>query len=63
MTATANKAGFFRRAIRSLIESRERQAARYVNSVLLTLDDDTLQANGYNRAELLGRPQSARHWL
>jgi len=63
MTAIANKAGFFRRAIRSLIEARERQAARYVSSVLLTLDDETLEANGYNRAELLGRPHFARHWL
>lgn len=63
MTAIANKAGFFRRAIRSLIETREREAARYVNTVLLSFDDETLQANGYNRAELLGRPQSLRHWL
>lgn len=63
MTATANKAGFFRRAIRSLIEARERQAESYVNSVLLTLDDDTLHAHGYNRAELISRPHVSRHWL
>jgi hypothetical protein len=36
----------------AMIESRQRQAARYVNNVLLSLDDATLEANGYSRAEL-----------
>jgi hypothetical protein len=63
MTATAKKAGFFRRAIRSMVAARERQAEFYVNSVLLSFDDDTLHAHGYSRAELLGRPRASRHWL
>jgi hypothetical protein len=63
MTSTTAKSGFFRRAVRSLMESRERQAQLYVNSVLLSFDDETLKANGYSRAELAGRPRSSRHWL
>lgn len=63
MTATADKAGFFRRALRSMIRARERQAESYLNSVLLSLDDDTLRANGYSRAELLDRPHAGRPWL
>lgn len=39
----------------AMIESRQRQAARYVNNVLLSLDDATLEANGYSRAELKKR--------
>ncbi len=63
MTATANRAGFFSRAIRSMIAARERRAELYVNSVLLSFDDDTLRAHGHSRAELLGRPQGGRPWL
>lgn len=62
MTAPA-KSGFFHRAVRSLIEARERQAALYVNSVLLSLDDETLKANGYSRAELSKRQRANRAWL
>jgi hypothetical protein len=45
--AQANGRGFFRNAVEALIEARTRQADRYVKGVLLMLDDDTLQANGY----------------
>ncbi|MGB6117945.1 MAG: hypothetical protein WBF87_06985 [Mesorhizobium sp.] len=50
--------GFFRSALNSLIEARTRQASRYVASALLTLDDKTLEAHGYSRAELQKRGQS-----
>jgi hypothetical protein len=63
MTATAKRAGLFRRAIRSMVAARERQAEFYVNSVLLSFDDATLHAHGYSRAELLARPHANRHWL
>ena len=46
------KRGFFRNALDNLIEARSRQAASYVNGALLMLDDETLAANGYNRADL-----------
>lgn len=36
----------------SLIEARQRQANRYVKGYLLTLDDETLKANGYDRKTL-----------
>lgn len=50
---TNTKRGFFRNALDRVIEARSRQAASYVNGALLMLDDETLAANGYNRAELL----------
>ncbi|WP_348527608.1 MULTISPECIES: hypothetical protein [unclassified Mesorhizobium] len=36
----------------ALIEARRREATRYVNGALLCLDDETLNANGYDREEL-----------
>ena len=36
-----------------LIKGREMQAKRYINGYLLTLDDNTLKANGYDRASLV----------
>ncbi|WP_306030506.1 MULTISPECIES: hypothetical protein [unclassified Stappia] len=44
--------GLFRKAIDSMVAARERQARRYVNGYLLSLDDATLAAYGYDRAEL-----------
>jgi hypothetical protein len=44
--------GFFRGAMDAIIEARSRQVNRYVNGALLMLDDETLKANGYSRAEL-----------
>ena len=51
MTTTKSR-GFFRNALGNLIAARELQAARYVNGVLLRLDDETLKAHGYSREEL-----------
>lgn len=51
-------AGFVRNAVNAFIRARERQAERYVNGALLMLDDETLKANGYNRAELRRRPHA-----
>ena len=45
----------FRRVLSSMIEARQRQAARQVNTILLDMDDATLEACGYNRAELRKR--------
>ena len=46
------KRGIFRNAVSALIAAREKQAARYVNSMLLSLDDETLKAHGYDREQL-----------
>ena len=53
--ATNSKRGFLKEAMDALIASRERQAIRYVNSVLLSLDDEALASRGYTRAELKRR--------
>ncbi len=44
--------GFVRRAFDRMVEAREKQARRYVNGYLLSLDDATLAAHGYDRSEL-----------
>ncbi|ADZ69789.1 hypothetical protein [Polymorphum gilvum] len=44
--------GFFRRAFEHMVSAREKQARRYVNGYLLSLDDATLASYGYDRAEL-----------
>ena len=53
-TTTSTRAGsnFMRRAFDRMIEARSAQARRYVNGYLLSLDDATLAAHGYNREEL-----------
>jgi hypothetical protein len=53
------KSGFFRSTFNAFIAARERQASQYVNGALLMLDDETLKAAGYDRAELRRRPNSA----
>lgn len=58
--AYAGKRGLFRSAMDALVEARSRQAARYVNSALLMLDDETLKAHGYKRADL-SKGASASH--
>lgn len=50
--------GFFRNAFNTLITARQREAALYVNSVLLSCDDETLKALGYNREDLRKRSRS-----
>lgn len=53
--ATRNN-GFFRNALNVIMEARQRQASSYVNGALLMLDDETLKAHGYSRAELRKQP-------
>ena len=59
----AGKNGFFRSALDALVQARQREAERYVNGVLLSLDDETLKSHGYNRAELSRRATSNRFWF
>lgn len=47
-----NSTGFFRTAFDRIAAIRQREANRYVSSVLLALDDETLKAHGYNREDL-----------
>jgi hypothetical protein len=61
--ATNNPRGFFRGALDALIEARAKQANRYVNGALLMLDDETLKANGYSRAELMRKGASASYMI
>lgn len=55
MASHSGNRGFFRNAVGALMAARQKQAARYVNSALLLLDDETLSAQGYDRAELKRR--------
>ncbi|WP_247243282.1 hypothetical protein [Pseudorhizobium tarimense] len=43
---------FFRTAFERVVAARERQASRYVNGVLMNLDDQTLHGMGTSREEL-----------
>ncbi len=38
--------------ISSLVNSRQRQANRFVSGFLVTLDDETLKRHGYDRKSL-----------
>lgn len=51
-TSTRTGSSFMRRAFDRMIEARSAQARRYVNGYLLSLDDATLAAHGYDRGEL-----------
>ncbi|WP_428640892.1 hypothetical protein [Roseibium sp.] len=54
-TTTSTRTGgnsFMRRAFDRMIEARSAQARRYVNGYLLSLDDATLAAHGYDRKQL-----------
>ena len=44
-----------RRGFNQMIEARQRQAERYVNNALLSLDDETLRKAGYNRKNIQKR--------
>lgn len=46
-----------------LVAGRQRQANAFVNSYLLTLDDETLTRNGYNRKDLAAKKADARNGL
>ena len=43
-----------------MIAAREKQARRYVNGVLLSMDDETLNRAGFNREKL--RNQGASYY-
>ena len=51
-TDKARKPGLFKRMFQALVVSREREARRYVNTYLLSLDDKMLADLGYTRAEI-----------
>jgi hypothetical protein len=51
MTKTLRR-GIYRAALDNLVEARTRQAQRYVAGALLTFDDKTLAAYGYDRETL-----------
>ncbi len=51
-TSTRASGSFMRRAFDRMIEARSVQARRYVNGYLLSLDDATLSAHGYDREQL-----------
>ena len=63
MTATNRKSGFFRTVLDAFMEARQHEANRYVNGVLLSLDDETLRRHGYSRAELSKHPSTTRFYL
>ena len=42
----------FRKAMERMINAREKRVQSYVNSTLLTLDDEILARGGFDRAEL-----------
>ena len=52
-TDKARKPGLFARMYQALVVSREREARRYVNAYLRSLDDRTLADLGYERAEIV----------
>ena len=51
-TDKARQPGLFARFFKALVVSREREARRYVNGYLRSLDDKTLADLGYARAEI-----------
>ena len=57
------KRGFFRNAMGAMMAAREKQASRYVASALLMLDDETLKAGGFSRADLERRSNGGAPYL
>lgn len=51
-SAKRSSGNFVSRAFGRMVEAREKQARRFVNGYLLSLDDATLAAHGLNRDEL-----------
>lgn len=49
---TTRISSFLRRSLDAFIAAREREAEIYVSRTLLSLDDKTLKAHGYDRAAL-----------
>lgn len=58
MTSKTSR-GFFRSAFNAIVNARQVQAERYVAGVLLSLDDETLRAGGFDRAELRKRARTS----
>jgi hypothetical protein len=58
MVTTRSKRGFLHNAFDAMVNARARQVSSYVNGALLMLDDDTLKAHGYDRAELRRKPSA-----
>ena len=54
------KQGFFSRILDAMINARMREAERQVVAQLLTFDDQTLAALGYNRSELVARRNTSK---
>ena len=52
-SARPTRPSIVRRVLNAMIESRQREAQRHVNSILLDMDDSTLAACGYSRQDLL----------
>lgn len=63
MAHNSAKRGFFRSAVDAMMAAREKQASRHVASALLMLDDDTLKAGGYSRADLERRSNGGAPYL
>ncbi|MGI9400812.1 MAG: hypothetical protein ACR2O0_06125 [Rhizobiaceae bacterium] len=47
-----------RRGFQRLVNARQAEAQRYVNHVLLSMDDETLARAGYSREKLLTKERS-----
>lgn len=62
MSATTAKPGFFRNAFKAIVDCKQREAARYVNGMLLSFDDETLTRHGYSRAELSKQATTSPYW-
>jgi len=52
MTTTSRSRGFIRGVIDAFIAARQREADRYISRTLLSYDEKTLRAHGYERADL-----------
>lgn len=52
MTTTRNPRGFFRGVLDAFIAARQREADKYLSRTLLSYDEKTLRAHGYERADL-----------
>ncbi|MEM7464850.1 MAG: hypothetical protein AAF362_19440 [Pseudomonadota bacterium] len=47
-----------RRGFERMVVARQAEAQRYVNNVLLTMDDETLARAGYSREKLLQKERA-----
>lgn len=48
----ADRRNFLRNALDAMVEARAREVAKYVNTALLMLDDDTLKSRGIDRRQI-----------